>query len=94
MRQKQTSVDQDLGLLHAVDERLAAYGWLTTTGVKLLVIVDVLGQPLPTTERTKGAAVAGLKDSDLKPVCLLFNLPLTSHFYFSIFLGIQRLGQG
>lgn len=44
IRQKQTAIDQDLGLLQAVDERLAAYGWLTTTGVKFLVIVDVVGQ--------------------------------------------------
>ncbi|KAH1301688.1 hypothetical protein KXX16_004662 [Aspergillus fumigatus] len=38
IRQKKTSVGQDLGLLHAIDERLAAYGWLTTTGVKFLIV--------------------------------------------------------
>lgn len=70
IRQKQTSVDQDLGLLHAVDERLAAYGWLTNTGVKFLIIVDMAGCPTTTdSEKRKGTAVAGLRDSDLKPVC-------------------------
>lgn len=69
IRQKQTSIDQDLGLLHAVDERLAAYGWLTTTGVKFLVVVDLLGQQTTIgSERSKSATMAGLKDSDLKPV--------------------------
>ncbi|BDD61933.1 hypothetical protein MAP00_006946 [Monascus purpureus] len=69
IRQKQTSVDQDLGLLHAVDERLAAYGWLTTTGVKFIIIVDFLGQPVPSKmEGPRSAMVATLRDSDLKPV--------------------------
>lgn len=68
IRRKQTSIDQDLGLLHAIDERLAAYGWLTTTGVKLLIIVDLFG-PEATSARLVGPAVSGLRDSDLKPVC-------------------------
>ena len=69
IRQKQTSVDQDLGLLHAVDEKLAAYGWLTTTGVKLLVIIDLIGQPVPNSiEKPKGFPRTGSKDPDLKPV--------------------------
>jgi len=29
------TADQDFGLLQAVDERLAMYGWLTNTGVKI-----------------------------------------------------------
>lgn len=69
IRQKQTSIDQDLGLLHAMDETLAAYGWLTTTGVKFLVIVNLGGQPAVGCEAHSTAAIAGLKDSDLKPVC-------------------------
>ncbi|KAE8348099.1 Sedlin [Aspergillus coremiiformis] len=69
IQQKQTSVDQDLGLLHAIDERLAAYGWLTTTGVKLLVIIDLIGQSTPNdTENQKGSGRTGLKNPDLKPV--------------------------
>lgn len=68
IRQKQTSIDQDLGLLHAVDERLAAYGWLTTTGVKLLIIVDLYGTETGS-NMSAGSAVSGLKEADLKPVC-------------------------
>lgn len=69
IRRKQTSIDQDLGLLHAIDERLAAYGWLTTTGVKFLIIVDLFGPEVANTGKFAGAAVSGLRDSDLKPVC-------------------------
>ncbi|KAA8644867.1 uncharacterized protein ATNIH1004_009076 [Aspergillus tanneri] len=69
IRQKQTSVDQDLGLLHAIDERLAAYGWLTTTGVKLLVIVDLMGQAETfETGNQKVPPRNDLKESDLRPV--------------------------
>ncbi|KAJ5238677.1 hypothetical protein N7468_003296 [Penicillium chermesinum] len=64
IRQKQTSIDQDLGLLHAIDERLAAYGWLTTTRVKLLIIVDLFGTE---TAMSAGSAVSGIKEADLKP---------------------------
>ncbi|CAG8894725.1 unnamed protein product [Penicillium egyptiacum] len=67
IRCKQTSIDQDLGLLHAIDERLAAYGWLTTTGVKLLIIVDLFGQEEASAGRQAGAAINGLRDSDVKP---------------------------
>lgn len=57
-------------MLHAVDERLAAYAWLTPTGVKYIVIVDVIGQVAPlNADKTKGAAVIGLKEADLKQVC-------------------------
>lgn len=69
IRRKQTSIDQDLGLLHAIDERLAAYGWLTTTGVKLLIIVDMFRQEAVSAGKPAGPAVSGLRDSDLKPVC-------------------------
>ncbi len=69
IRRKQTSIDQDLGLLHAIDERLAAYGWLTTTGVKLLIIVDLFASAESSTAKPAGPAVSGLRDSDLKPVC-------------------------
>ncbi|KAJ5501681.1 Sedlin [Penicillium expansum] len=57
----------DLGLLHAIDERLAAYGWLTTTGVKLLIIVDLFGQEEASSGKQAGAAINGLRDSDVKP---------------------------
>lgn len=72
IRRKQTSIDQDLGLLHAIDERLSAYGWLTTTGVKLLIIVDLLGSE-SSAIKPAGPVVSGLRDSDLKPVCQKMN---------------------
>jgi hypothetical protein len=68
IRRKHTSIDQDLGLLQAIDERLAAYGWLTTTGVKLLVIVDLFGQETAGAGKPIGSAVSGLRDADVKPV--------------------------
>ncbi|PSR79091.1 Longin-like domain-containing protein [Coniella lustricola] len=42
----------DYGLLHAVDERLAAYGFETNTGVKFIAVVDMRGR------RIDGAALA------------------------------------
>jgi hypothetical protein len=73
IRQDQMSVDQNLGLLHAVDERLAAYCWLTNTGVKLLVVVDMAGRPAGEfagsgADKKKGAPVVSLRESELKPV--------------------------
>ncbi|KAI8625731.1 Sedlin [Xylariaceae sp. FL1651] len=38
----------DFGLLHAVDDRLAAYGFETNTGVKFVAVVDMRGR-LPST---------------------------------------------
>ncbi|EAS33216.3 uncharacterized protein CIMG_04240 [Coccidioides immitis RS] len=64
LRQHDTSVDQDFGLLHALDERFSVYGWLTNTGVKFLIIVDLEGRvAVP----GKFAPLAGLRESDLKP---------------------------
>ncbi|KAH6722522.1 Longin-like domain-containing protein [Leptodontidium sp. MPI-SDFR-AT-0119] len=34
----------DFGLLHAVDERLAAYGFETNTGVRFVAVVDMRGR--------------------------------------------------
>ncbi|KAG8168653.1 hypothetical protein KVR01_001402 [Diaporthe batatas] len=48
------SLSGDYGLLHAVDERLAAYGYETNTGVKFVVVVDTRGR------RIDGAALSGL----------------------------------
>lgn len=56
----------DFGLLHAVDDRLAAYGFETNTGVRMVCVVDMRGR--------RAAAVAGasarpgLRDAELKPV--------------------------
>ncbi|KAK5004381.1 hypothetical protein LTR39_006183, partial [Cryomyces antarcticus] len=60
------TVDQDFGLLQAVDERLAMYGWLTNTGIKFVIVVDMEGRPASATDARNGAIV-GLRDADLKP---------------------------
>ncbi|KAL8305668.1 hypothetical protein RB600_008517 [Gaeumannomyces tritici] len=39
-----TGLSGDLGLLHAVDERLAAYGFETNTGVRFVIVVDMRGR--------------------------------------------------
>ncbi|KAG2024457.1 hypothetical protein GB937_003648 [Aspergillus fischeri] len=85
IRQKKTSVGQDLGLLHAIDERLAAYGWLTTTGVKFLIVVDTIGQPTRVGAESLGiGAMATLRESDLKPAPLqtAYVQLLQNPFYF------------
>lgn len=66
-RLPQKVADQDFGLLQAIDERLAMYGYLTNTGVKLVVIIDMEGR-VATANDTKITAAVGLRDSDVKPV--------------------------
>ncbi|KZM25245.1 ATP binding [Ascochyta rabiei] len=61
------TADQDFGLLQAVDERLAMYGWLTNTGVKIVIVVDMEGRPATALD-SKAATAVGLRDADLKPV--------------------------
>ncbi|KAK7992902.1 hypothetical protein PG984_007885 [Apiospora sp. TS-2023a] len=41
-----TLLSGDFGLLHAVDDRLAAYGFETNTGVKFVAVVDMRGRIL------------------------------------------------
>ncbi|KAF1849967.1 Sedlin [Cucurbitaria berberidis CBS 394.84] len=60
------TADQDFGLLQAVDERLAMYGWMTNTGVKFVVVVDMEGRPATALD-SKSATAVGLRDADLKP---------------------------
>lgn len=71
IRLKNKTLDQDLGLLHAVDERLTTYGWLTNTGIKFIIAVDMMGRPpIETTSNTQARnlpPVLGLRDSDMKP---------------------------
>lgn len=93
IRQKQTSIDQDLGLLHAVDERLASYGWLTTTGVKFLIIIDLIGEQTSSgIDDTHESAWSSFRESDLKPVCqmepLIFFTQLPALFVWAI--GLQH----
>jgi hypothetical protein len=67
IRMPHKTADQDFGLLQAVDERLAMYGWLTNTGVKFVAIVDMEGRPA-TSNDPKVSAALGIRDADLKPV--------------------------
>lgn len=71
IRQNNKTIDQDLGLLQAVDERLATYGWLTNTGVKFVIVIDMAGRELVEEEdkKKKAPPILGLRESDLKPVC-------------------------
>jgi hypothetical protein len=72
----------DYGLLHAVDERLASYGYETNTGVKFVVVVDMRGQRVDASvvasagERGRIAASAagavGLREGEMKIVSFLF----------------------
>ncbi|KAK4551946.1 hypothetical protein LTR86_010738 [Recurvomyces mirabilis] len=65
-RMPSKTVGHDFGLLHALDERIALYGWLTNTGVKLVVVVDMEGRTAPSPEAAK-IAILGLRNSDLTP---------------------------
>ncbi|QGA13644.1 hypothetical protein EYB26_001294 [Talaromyces marneffei] len=68
LRARNTFIDQDLGLLQALDERLAVYGWLTNTGVKILIIVDLAGRHADGAGQKQSITpVTGIKHSDLKP---------------------------
>lgn len=64
----------DCGLLHAMDERLAAYGFETNTGVRFVALVDLRGRSISTDTLTTAAAAAtslgsiGLRDGELKVV--------------------------
>lgn len=69
------TADQDFGLLQAVDERLAMYGWLTNTGVKFIIVVDMEGRPA-TAPDGKTATAIGLRDADLKPVSKFHSIKL------------------
>jgi len=68
IRARAKTLDQDLGLLHAIDERLAAYGWLTTTGIKFIIVVDMMARPPePDADKRRFQPIVGLRDADLKP---------------------------
>ncbi|KAK1688785.1 Longin-like domain-containing protein [Colletotrichum godetiae] len=75
-----TGLSGEVGLLHAVDERLAAYGWETNTGVKIVVVVDMRGRRVgggggtPGAESAaaagagKGRGAVGLREQELRVV--------------------------
>lgn len=67
IRTRAKTLDQDLGLLHALDERLAAYGWLTNTGIKFIIVVDMMGRQMEDDDKRRIQPVMGLRDAELKP---------------------------
>ena len=71
------TAEQDFGLLQAIDERLAMYGWLTNTGVKFVIVIDMEGRPA-TLNETKINSAVGIRDADLKPVSLSICLSVSS----------------
>jgi hypothetical protein len=85
-RLPEKNVGQDFGLLQAIDERLAMYGWLTNTGVKLVIIVDMEARQFAANEM-KNPPVLGLKNSDLTPVSVsfVFFFFLSFSFHHSLF---------
>jgi hypothetical protein len=61
----------DFGLLHAVDERLAAYGFETNTGVRLVVVVDMRGKVVSNASARDGGVPPGglgLREGEMKVV--------------------------
>ena len=52
-----THVNQDLGMLQAIDESLSIWGWQTGTGTRFAIITDVRG---------KSGARGGLSDSEVR----------------------------
>ncbi|KAL9000781.1 MAG: hypothetical protein Q9188_005582 [Gyalolechia gomerana] len=55
-------VDQDLGMLQAVDERLSIWGWETGTGTKFAIVVDMWGK------EGRPSTAFGVKGEDVRPV--------------------------
>lgn len=49
-----TLLSGDFGLLHAADERLAAYGFETNTGVKFVAVVDMRGRVVSADSKAGG----------------------------------------
>ncbi|KAK4229329.1 Longin-like domain-containing protein [Podospora fimiseda] len=62
-----TGLTGDYGLLHAVDERLAAYGYETNTGVRFVVVVDMRGKK-PAKAIGTGTTRDGLREGEMRPV--------------------------
>jgi hypothetical protein len=69
----------DFGLLHAIDERLAAYGFETNTGVRFVAVVDMRGRIVGEGGGTgKGGPSVGLREGEMKLVSWEFRLGLLS----------------
>ena len=62
----------DFGLLHAIDERLAAYGFETNTGVRFVAIVDMRGRIVG--DDGARSQVTGLRDGEMKLVSCCYDV--------------------
>ncbi|KXL42204.1 MAG: hypothetical protein FE78DRAFT_154909 [Acidomyces sp. 'richmondensis'] len=61
------TIGHDFGLLHALDERIAMYGWLLNTGVKLVIVVDMEGRTASGNDMGKYVTGLALRGNDLTP---------------------------
>ncbi|RMX74725.1 hypothetical protein D0869_12309 [Hortaea werneckii] len=66
-RMPSKGIGHDFGLLHALDERIAMYGWLLNTGVKLIIVVDMEGASGKAGMGGVNGAGLGLRGGDLTP---------------------------
>jgi len=66
----------DFGLLHAIDERLAAYGFETNTGVRFVAVVDMRGRIVGEGGTGKGGPSVGLREGEMKLVSFASKLLL------------------
>ena len=66
--QDKNRVDQDLGCLQNVDERLSIWGWETGTGARFAIVVDIWGKEGKNHIPGREMLQIGVKDADLKPV--------------------------
>ena len=64
-----------------MDERLAAYGFETNTGVRFVCVIDVAGREVRSGLSAGGAGGGGLREGELKVVC-----PILS--YLVLFFGL------
>lgn len=59
----------DFGLLHAIDERLAAYGFETNTGVRFVAVVDMRGRAVNDDGgKVISQGALGLREGEMKLV--------------------------
>ena len=68
------------------------YGWLTNTGVKFVIVVDMEGRQATALD-SKASMAVGLRDADLKPVgsfIICPNRDLQSEGFQSIADGIHN----
>lgn len=79
-----TNGDSDFGLLYAVDDEVALYGWLTNTGIKIVVAVETP----PGADGDGGGGGMGVRDGELKGVSfLLLLLPRLPLFWGKLTCG-------